>query len=255
MMRKPFVAANWKMFKTIGEAVSFIEELQKETGPCTDREVVVAPPFTALSAVRSAMSQAGFELAAQNFHQEEKGAFTGEISALMIKDAGCRYVIVGHSERRHVFGETDDTVAKKVASAFKQGLLPILCIGEVLEEREAGKTFDVLERQLRVALGGLESAQLEKLVIAYEPVWAIGTGKTASPEQAQEAHAFIRKTIGSRFDKKIADNVRIVYGGSVKPDNVDALMAQPDLDGMLVGGASLEVASFKRIVQYQTTKK
>jgi triosephosphate isomerase len=255
MMRKPFVAANWKMFKTIGEAVSFIQELQQETGPCTDREVVVAPPFTALSAVRKAMSQTGYELAAQNFHAEEKGAFTGEISGLMVKDAGCRYVIVGHSERRHVFGETDETVAKKVASAFKQDLIPVLCIGEVLDEREAGKTFEVVERQLRVALEGLDGGQMEKIVIAYEPVWAIGTGKTATPEQAQDAHAFIRKTIGSKFDKKIADNVRIVYGGSVKPDNVDALMAQPDLDGMLVGGASLEVASFKRIVQYQTTKK
>lgn len=254
-MRKPFIAANWKMFKTIGEAVSFIEELQKETGPCTDREVVVAPPFTALSAVRKAMSQTGYELAAQNFHPEEKGAFTGEISGPMIKDAGCRYVIIGHSERRHIFGETDDMVGKKVASAFNQGLIPVLCIGELLEEREAGKTLEVLERQLLTALKDLDGSKLEKVVVAYEPVWAIGTGKTATPELAQEAHAFIRKTLASKFDKKVADSVRIVYGGSVKPDNVDALMAQPDIDGMLVGGASLEVASFKRIVQYQTVKK
>jgi triosephosphate isomerase (TIM) len=248
-MRKPFIAANWKMFKTIGEAVSFIEDLQKETGPCSDREVVVAPPFTALSAVRKVMTQSGYELAAQNFHPEEKGAFTGEVSGLMIKDAGCRYVIIGHSERRHVFGETDETVGKKVASAFKQGLTPVLCIGEVLDEREAGKTLEVLERQLRVALQGLGGSQIEKLVIAYEPVWAIGTGKTATSAQAQEVHAFIRRRVAALFDEAVAKGLRILYGGSVKPANTRELMSQPDVDGALVGGASLEARSFSDIVK------
>jgi triosephosphate isomerase (TIM) len=249
--RKAFVAANWKMFKTVDEAVSFIESLQKEVGRFEDREVVVAPPFTALSAVRKAMNRENFKLAAQNCHFEDKGAYTGEISGVMLKDVGCDYVIVGHSERRHVFGETDEMVQKKVAAAFKKGLVPILCVGEVLDDRESGKTFEVVGDQLKRAVSGLGSEQAEKLVIAYEPVWAIGTGKTASPDQAQEVHAFIRDQYASLFDKKFANGIRIVYGGSVKPDNVDSLMAQPDIDGLLVGGASLEVGSFKRIIEFQ----
>jgi triosephosphate isomerase (TIM) len=249
--RKAFVAANWKMFKTVDEAVSFIESLQKEVGRFEDREVVVAPPFTALSAVRKAMNRENFKLAAQNCHFEDKGAYTGEISGVMLKDVGCDYVIVGHSERRHVFGETDEMVQKKVAAVFKNGLVPILCVGEVLDDRESGKTFEVVGDQLKRAVSGLGSEQAEKLVIAYEPVWAIGTGKTASPDQAQEVHAFIRDQYASLFDKKFANDIRIVYGGSVKPDNVDSLMAQPDIDGLLVGGASLEVGSFKRIIEFQ----
>jgi triosephosphate isomerase len=249
--RNPIIAANWKMHKTISEAVSFIEALQKEVGPCKDREVVIAPPFTALAAAAKAMSQDGFSLSAQNFHEEEKGAYTGEVSGVMLKDVGCTYVILGHSERRHIFGETDETVHKKVAAAFKFGLVPILCVGEVLEEREAGKTIEVVGNQLEKAVQGLNVEQAGQVVVAYEPVWAIGTGRTASPAQAQEVHVFIRERYGSLFDKTIANGLRIVYGGSVKPDNVDALMAQPDIDGFLVGGASLEVGSFKRIVRYQ----
>ncbi len=246
------MAANWKMHKTIGEAVSFARGLQGEVGSLRDREVVIAPPFTALSAVKAVLKEEdGFRLAAQNCHQEEKGAFTGEVSVAMLRDAGCSYVIVGHSERRHIFGETDEVIRDKVAAVFRGGLIPILCVGEVLEERESGKTTDVVAGQLEKAVGGLSREEASKLVIAYEPVWAIGTGKTATPEQAQEAHAFLRGRYGALFDKTLANRIRILYGGSVKPDNVDSLMAQPDIDGMLVGGASLEVGSFKRIVRYQ----
>lgn len=253
--RKPMVAANWKMYKTVSEAVSFAEDLQREVGLCKDREVVIAPPFTSIPALREVLNQEGFKLAAQNLHWEEKGAFTGEVSGVMLKDLGCEYVIIGHSERRHLFGETDEMVRKKVAAAFRYGLVPIACVGEVLDEREAGRTFDVVGTQLKEAVPGLNAEQAAKLVIAYEPVWAIGTGKTATPDQAQEVHAFLRRQYASIFDKSIANQLRILYGGSVKPDNVDALMAQADIDGLLVGGASLEVVSFKRIVQFQTIQK
>ncbi len=249
--RTPLVAANWKMHKTLRDTVAFVESLQEQTGPCEDREVVIAPPFTALAAARQALTRQGFKLSAQNCHWEEKGAFTGEIAPVMLKDAGCDYVIVGHSERRHIFGETDEVIRKKTAAVFKAGMLPIVCAGEVLEEREAGKTFDVIGAQVTKALKGLSSREAEKLVIAYEPVWAIGTGKTATPGQAQEVHAFIRQRIESLYDKGIANSIRILYGGSVKPDNVDALMSEPDIDGALVGGASLEVASFKRLVEFK----
>jgi triosephosphate isomerase len=249
--RISLIAANWKMHKSEAEAISFAEELQRAVGPCEDREVVIAPPYTALSAVRKAIYQAGFALAAQNCHYEDKGAFTGEISGAMLKDLGCRYSIVGHSERRHIFGEDDETVQKKVAAVFRHGLKPILCVGEVLEEREGGRTMEIVGRQLGLAVQGLGSEQAAELVVAYEPVWAIGTGRTATPAQAEEVHEFIRQRYASLFDKVIANQVRILYGGSVKPDNVDSLMAQPDIDGLLVGGASLEVESFKRIVQFQ----
>jgi len=245
------MAANWKMHKTISEAVSYTEALQDEIGPCKDREVVIAPPFTALSAVGKAIRQEGFSLCAQNCHWEEKGAYTGEVSGGMLKDLSCTYVILGHSERRHIFGETDETVRKKVATAFKYGLIPILCVGEILEQREAGRTTQTVGSQVDKAVQGLSPEQAGRLVIAYEPVWAIGTGKTATPDQAQEVHVFIRERYGSLFDKTIAKDMRIVYGGSVKPDNVDALVAQPDIDGFLVGGACLEVGSFKRIIQCQ----
>jgi len=249
--RRTLIAANWKMHKNVHDAVVYVEELQKEAASFVDREILIAPAFTALPAVRIVMGRADFKLGAQNCHWEEQGAYTGEISCGMLKDAGCDYVIVGHSERRHIFGETDDMIRKKVNAAFKHRMTPVLCIGEVLEEREAGKTFQVLQNQLKEALAGLTPALAEQLVIAYEPVWAIGTGKTATPDQAQEAHAYIREKLTDIFDKEVANAVRILYGGSVKPDNVDALMAQPDIDGLLVGGASLEVASFKRIVHYQ----
>ncbi len=250
--RKSLIAANWKMHKTIAEAVAFVESLQREAGDYNDREVIIAPPYTALSAVRNALWRKDFKLAAQNFHWEEKGAFTGEISGAMLKDVGCDGVIIGHSERRQLFGETNEMLLKKVAGAFRGGFLPILCVGEVLEEREGGRTFTVIGSQLEQGLAGLPADQARQLALAYEPVWAIGTGRTATPDQAQEVHAFIRERCVALWDKTVANSMRIMYGGSVKPDNVDSLMAQPDIDGMLVGGASLEVASFKRIVQYQT---
>jgi triosephosphate isomerase (TIM) len=249
--RKALIAANWKMHKTIAEALEFAQQLQQHLGPCGDREVVLAPPFTALAAVGQALHQQGFVLAGQNCHWEDHGAFTGEVSVGMLRDSGCRYILVGHSERRQLFGETDETVQKKVSAVFRHQLQPILCVGETLAERESNRTFEVVSRQLTRAIGGLSPDEAELLVIAYEPVWAIGTGKTATPAQAQEVHAFLRERCQSLHDKSIANRIRIVYGGSVKPDNVDILMVQSDIDGLLVGGASLEVASFKRIIQYQ----
>lgn len=251
----PIIAANWKMFKTIDQAITFVVQLQGELGPVHDREVVIAPPFTALQAMRQIMNVPGFRLAGQNCHWEEQGAFTGEISPLMLRDAGCDYAIAGHSERRHVFGETDEETGKKVQALFRHGVVPILCVGETLEEREGGKTFDVITRQITAATQGLPPEASAKLVLAYEPVWAIGTGKTATPDQAQEVHRFIRDKCASLFDKDVAKGLRLLYGGSVKPDNVDALMAREDIDGMLVGGASLEVPSFKRIIQFHTGEK
>ena len=249
--RKTLIAANWKMHKTIAEAVAVVESLQREVGDFDDREVIIAPPYTALTAVRNALWRADFKLAAQNFHWEDKGAFTGEISGTMLKDAGCDGVILGHSERRQLFGESNEVVAKKLASAFRMSLQPILCVGEVLEEREGGRTFAVVGTQLEQAVRDVSLDQARQLAVAYEPVWAIGTGQTATPEQAQEVHAFIRERCATLWDKTVANSIRIMYGGSVKPDNVDSLMAQPDIDGMLVGGASLEVSSFRRIIQYQ----
>lgn len=253
--RKALIAANWKMHKNLGEAISFAETLQREVGPMEDREVALAPPYTALASVRGVMVRPELKLAAQNCHWEEKGAFTGEISVGMLKDVGCDYVIAGHSERRHVFGESDEVIRKKVIAIFKHGLTPILCVGEVLEDREGGRTFDVVGGQVEKAASDLSPEQAGRLVMAYEPVWAIGTGRTASPAQAQEVHAFIRKRYAELYDKEIAKRIRIVYGGSVKPENVDALMAEPDIDGMLVGGASLDAASFKRIVQFESMEK
>ncbi|HBZ54291.1 MAG TPA: triose-phosphate isomerase [Syntrophobacteraceae bacterium] len=248
--RKALVAANWKMYKTIAEARRFVEELQAQVGPCVDREVVIAPPFTALPAIARTLRTNGFALAAQNCHWEEQGAFTGEVSVGMLRDVGCLYVIVGHSERRNLFGETDSMIQKKVDAVYRHGLTPILCIGETLQQREAAETFEVVVRQFEEAVVGVNQDQARQLVLAYEPVWAIGTGRTATPEQAQEVHHFLRERIATRFDKTIANHIRMVYGGSVKTDNVDALMAQPDIDGLLVGGASLEVTSFIRIVQF-----
>lgn len=248
--RRPLIAANWKMHKTLSEAVSFVESIQKETGPCADREVVIAPPFTALSALRDILRQKGYSLGAQNCHWEAKGAFTGEISAAMLKDLGCAYVIVGHSERRQLFGETDETVRLKTAAVLEARMAPIVCVGEVLAERERGETFEVVRRQLEGALRGFSPAQMAGVVIAYEPVWAIGTGKTATPGQAQEVHACIRAALGALFDKTVEKKTRILYGGSVKPSNIDALLSEQDIDGALVGGASLEVGSFASLVHF-----
>ena len=248
--RRPLIAANWKMHKTLAEAISFVESIQKETGQCADREVLIAPPFTALKGIKDSLWQKGYSLGAQNCHWEEKGAFTGEISPTMLKDLGCTYVIVGHSERRQLFGETDQTVGLKTAAAIKAGMAPVVCVGEVLGEREGAQTFEVVRRQLEGALRGLSPEQMDGVVVAYEPVWAIGTGMTATPGQAQEVHAFIRARISSLFNKAVEKNVRILYGGSVKPSNIDSLMSEPDIDGALVGGASLEVGSFKSLVQF-----
>ncbi len=249
--RIPLIAGNWKMHKTASEAVAYTIELQERVGPLEDREVVIAPPFTALAAVRGAISRKGFMLAAQNCHFEEKGAFTGEVSGVMLKSSGCDYVIIGHSERRHVFGETNEMIRKKVAAVFRNGMVPILCVGEVLPEREADLTFKVVDEQVQTAIVGLTPQQAREIVLAYEPVWAIGTGRTATPGQAQEVHAFIRERYAALCDKTVANTTRILYGGSVKPDNADMLMAQSDVDGLLVGGACLEVDSFERIVQFQ----
>ncbi|MGQ9484853.1 MAG: triose-phosphate isomerase [Desulfosoma sp.] len=254
-VRTPLMAANWKMHLSVAEAVSFIAKLHEIVGTPQDREVLIAPPFTHLWPLREAMTAAGFSLSAQNCHWERQGAFTGEVSLTMIQETGCRYVIVGHSERRHIFGESDAWIGLKTAAALVHGVVPIVCIGEKIEEREAGLTEEVLRRQLTAGVEGVSLQDPNRLVIAYEPVWAIGTGKTATPQQAQEAHAFVRQWLAKRFDKAVANGVRILYGGSVKPDNVDDLMAQPDIDGALVGGASLQVTSFARIVQFTRSVK
>ena len=249
--RMPLMAGNWKMHYTAAEAVALVEELKQGITRFHDREVVVAPTFTALAAVAKALSGSAIRLAAQNCHWENQGAYTGEISPPMLKDVGCHYVIIGHSERRQYFRETDQEINRKAAALSAYGLTPILCIGETLEQREGGKTLDVLAEQLSGGLSGLDAPPADRMVIAYEPVWAIGTGRTATTEQAQEAHAFIRERLVKRFNKTVANQLRILYGGSVKPDNVDTLMAMPDIDGVLVGGASLKGPSFIRIVEFQ----
>ncbi len=248
-MRTPVMAGNWKMYKTARQAGETIRVLAGLVAGVGGVEVVVCPPFTALAAAVEAAGGSGVAIGAQDCHWENEGAFTGEVAVPMIADLGCRYCIVGHSERRQFFGETDATVDKKVAAVLAQGLHCIACVGETLAEREAGQTLAVLERQVR---GGLSRHLTSpRLVIAYEPVWAIGTGKTATPAQAQEAHAFIRGVAARAADPAAAQAVRILYGGSVKPDNIAALMAQPDVDGGLVGGASLDAASFAKIVRFR----
>jgi triosephosphate isomerase len=249
-MRQPIMAGNWKMYKTAGEAVDFVAQLQKELGTGEETEVVVAPPFVALAPVAERLAGGTIALAAQDCFWEEQGAFTGEVSPPMLQGVGCRYVIIGHSERRAYFGETDETVNKKVAAVLAHGLCPIVCVGESLDEREQGNTFKIVERQIKGGLQGVD-ATAQAVVIAYEPIWAIGTGKTATPEQAQEVHAFIRGLAADFLGQGVAESIRIQYGGSVKPDNVDELMAQPDIDGALVGGASLKVDSFARIVRFE----
>ncbi len=248
-MRTPIMAANWKMHKTVSETKVFLDVFMPLVRDLPqDREIVIAPPFTCLETMsRAFLGRKNLQVAAQNMHPEEKGAFTGEISPLMLSDLRVDRVILGHSERRHVFGESDDFIAKKVVSALDHDLKPILCIGETLDERDAGKTLDVLKAQLHSALGNIDESRMADMVIAYEPVWAIGTGKTATPEQAQEAHAAVRAWLTEHFNSGIAEQIRILYGGSVKPDNVDELMALPDVDGTLVGGASLDPDSFAAI--------
>lgn len=245
-MIRPFIAANWKMNKTILEAKEFVNAFAPSVSDINDIDIVIAPSFTALFSVAELIKGSNIKLSAQNVFYEEKGAYTGEVSPLMLKDVGCDYVIIGHSERRHYFGEDDEILNKKVKAALRNGLEVIFCIGETLKEREEGKTFDVLERQVKE---GLRDIDLSRIVIAYEPVWAIGTGRTASPEQAQEAHAHIRNKLKDLY--VAADTVRILYGGSVTPDNIDDLMACPDVNGALVGGASLKPESFERIVRFK----
>lgn len=249
-MRKPLIAGNWKMNKHIAESVALASQLKEMVSDVQEVEIVIAPPYTALGSVADAIKGSNVFLSAQNTFWEESGAFTGEVAPSMLKDVGCRYAIVGHSERRQYFGETNETVNKRLKAALKVSLTPIVCIGEVLEERETDKTLKVIEQQLKEGLRGLSAGEMENVVIAYEPVWAIGTGKTATPDQAQEVHQFIRKLIAEIFSEKVAEGVRILYGGSVKPDNIDQLMSQKDIDGALVGGASLKADSFARIVKF-----
>lgn len=249
-MRKPIVAGNWKLFKTTGEAVELINELIPLINGVTGTEIIVAPVFTVLDNVKRAIADSGIQLAAQDCFWEEEGAYTGEVSPKMLTDVGCSHVIIGHSERRQFFGETDETVNKKIKAALKAELAAIFCVGETLAERETEKTFAVLERQITEGLTGVAPADFHSVIIAYEPVWAIGTGKTASEKQAQEVHAFIRDLLAKLYDGSVAKKIRILYGGSVKPDNIKGLMSQPDIDGALVGGASLRAESFAAIVRF-----
>lgn len=247
-MRTPIVAGNWKMFKTIAEAKQFAEAV-KQQDTVAGVEQVICAPFTALPALAEALKGTEVALGAQNMHFEEQGAFTGEISPLMLKEIGVRYVIIGHSERRQYFNETDESVNKKTLAALKHGLRPIVCVGESLEEREAGKTADVVRKQTEAALTDVSAEQLADVVIAYEPIWAIGTGKSSTAADANETIAIIRSMIAERFGQQEADKVRIQYGGSVKPENIGGYMAEKDIDGALVGGASLTADSFFALVK------
>jgi len=249
-MRKPVIAGNWKMYKTIAEAVDFVTRLKPLVADASHCEVVVSPPFTALRAVAQAVKGSNIAVAAQNVHWDKDGAHTGDIAPGMLLEAGCTHVIIGHSERRQNCGETDEQVNRKVKASLAAGLIPIICVGETLAEREAGKTQEVLERQFRGGFAGLTPQDFSRIIVAYEPVWAIGTGRTATPEMAAESHRFIRELVRQQFGEGVASALRILYGGSVKPDNVGGLMAQEEIDGALVGGASLKVDSFVALVNF-----
>lgn len=251
-MRTPIIAGNWKMFKTVGQAVFLVQDLEALIEDVKGVEVVVCPPFVALRSVSVVLEQdkSPVTLGAQNMHWEDQGAFTGEISPTMLTDLGVKYVIIGHSERRQLFGETDEGVNKKVKSALAHGLIPIMCCGETLDQREADHVATIIGGQVEQGLAGLTADEVAGLVIAYEPIWAIGTGRTATPEQANETCALVRETVGRSFGDAAADAVRVLYGGSVKPDNIDSLMATSDIDGALVGGACLEADSFARIIKF-----
>jgi triosephosphate isomerase len=250
-MRRAIIVGNWKMHKTIVEAVALVRTLTSSVADIHDVDVGVAPPFTALQAVAQAVRGSQIHVVAQNMHWEAQGAYTGEISPAMLAEAGCHRVIIGHSERRQYFGETDETVNKKLRAALAVQLEPIVCIGETLAQRDSNATFEVLSQQIRRGLEGLTPEAMEHVVIAYEPIWAIGTGQTATPVQAQEVHAFIRDLVGKLQGKSLAEALRIQYGGSVNAGNIQALMTQPDVDGALVGGASLDASSFAQIVAFQ----
>ena len=247
-MRTPFIAGNWKMYKTVAETVKYVKEFRALVKDVAGVEIVLATPFTALHAAAEAARNSNVAIAAQDLYWEREGAFTGAISAPMIREAGAEFVIVGHSERRTLFGETDATVNRKAVAAFAAGLTPIVCIGETLDQRERGETFDVLDRQIKSGLDGLTGEQLALLVMAYEPVWAIGTGRNATPAQAAEAHGHIRQRLRQWFGNDAAEQCHVIYGGSVKVDNITDLAGQPDVDGALVGGASLDIRGFFEIV-------
>ena len=250
-IRRPLIAGNWKMYKTGPEAVAFVNALKDAVADASDVDVMIAPPFTALSLTADAIAGTSIGLGAQNLHWEPEGAYTGEISTQMLNAAGCRYVIIGHSERRQYFGETDQTINRKIDAAAKADLMPVFCIGETESQRDAGETFSVLDKQVKNGLESLFPENLKSLVVAYEPVWAIGTGKTATKEQAQEVHAYVRKWFAKTYGTEFAQGLRILYGGSVKPSNVKDLMAMEDIDGALVGGASLDPDSFSRLVHFK----
>jgi triosephosphate isomerase len=251
MARKPIIAGNWKMYKQRSEAADLANALAVKVGNSTSVDVVLCPTFTSLETVAKSIQGTRIQLGAQNCYFEDQGAYTGEISPLMLKEAGCTFVIIGHSERRQYFGETDAGINRKAQALYKHGITPIICVGESLSERESNRTAEVVTTQVRGCLANLPAEKIAQSVIAYEPVWAIGTGKTATKEQAQEAHALIRKLVSEMFSTAVADNVRIQYGGSVKPQNIRELMAQADIDGALVGGASLDADSFSSIVNYE----
>ena len=251
MLRKPFIAGNWKMYKTSSEAVKFSNDFRMIVSDVKDRDILICAPFTLLQSISQALKGSNVKIGAQNMYFEKEGAFTGEISPLQLLDCGAQYVIIGHSERRHVFGENDSLINKKVASALKTGLLPILCVGELLEEREKGKTGDVVRNQIVEGFKNIDKESAMKVTIAYEPVWAIGTGKNATPEDADKVHAFIRKVLTDLYDAEFSNSIRIQYGGSVKAENIDMLMAKENIDGALVGGASLKTDSFERIVKFK----
>ena len=250
-MRTPVIAGNWKMYKTADEAAAFVREFSPLVGDAAGVEIVLAPAFPSLAAVASLTRGTNVRVASQNVHFAEEGAYTGEVSPRMVRDTGAACAIVGHSERRQSFSETDDMVNRKVRAVLGEGLIPILCLGETLAERESGKTIEVVERQLRAGLAEVPASAAGKVLVAYEPVWAIGTGKTATPAQAQEVHAFLRATLKKIWGDEAGNSVRILYGGSVKPENIADLMSREDIDGALVGGASLSAASFAKIVKYR----
>lgn len=248
-MRKPIIAGNWKLNNTEQEAIALVTALKNNLADVDSVDIVVCPVFTVLAVVEDVLFESNIGLGAQNLYWEDSGAFTGEVSAPLLKNIGVQYVIIGHSERRQFFGETNQTVNKKIRAALKHELTPIVCVGEVLAQREADQTFDVIRSQIEESLAGFSAAEARKMIVAYEPVWAIGTGKTATPRQAQDVHKFIRDLLSALYDEETAADVRIQYGGSVKPDNIAELISQPDIDGALVGGASLKADSFVHIVK------
>jgi triosephosphate isomerase (TIM) len=251
-MRRKVIAGNWKMYKSQGEAKTFAIEFKDLVTDIKDREIVICPPSVHISTLVEAFAGSPVKIGGQNLFWEDEGAYTAEISGPMLKSVGASHVIIGHSERRQYFNETDETVNKRLFAALKSGLMPIVCIGETLKQRESGSTFNVIDTQVKNGLKGLAGGDVFRLVVAYEPVWAIGTGKTATPEIAQEVHAYIRSILSDMFGSGASGSIPVLYGGSVKPDNIDVLMAQKDIDGALVGGASLKVDSFERIVKYRS---